>query len=109
MRRTKQLNLSFAIVLFVAIIAWWIPSSAQEGASANAQEINRLQLPIPDVQYKYPGKVPLDARDAKFPPIKELRPPKGAPNVVVILLDDIGFGAPSTFGGGINMPTLDIG
>ncbi len=107
MRRTKQLNLSFAIVLFIAIIAWWIPSRAQEGASASAQEINRLQLPIPDVQYKYPGKVPLDARDAKFPPIKELRPPKGAPNVVVILLDDIGFGAPSTFGGGINMPTLD--
>jgi len=107
MRRTKKLNLSFAIVLFAAILAWWIPSRAQEGASAGAQEINRLQLPIPDVQYKYPGKVPLDARDAKFPPIKELRPPKGAPNVVVILLDDIGFGAPSTFGGGINMPTLD--
>ena len=64
-------------------------------------------MPIPDTQYKYPGKVPLDARDAKFPPIKELRPPQGAPNVVVILLDDIGFGAPSTFGGGVNMPTID--
>ena len=74
---------------------------------ASAQEIDRTQLPIPDKQYKYPGKVPLDARDAKFPPIKILRPPEGAPNVVVILLDDIGFGAPSTFGGGINMPTLD--
>src|SRR5580692_216504 len=73
----------------------------------SAQEIDRTQLPIPDTQYKYPGKVPLDARDAKFPPIKLLRPPEGAPNVVVILLDDIGFGAPSTFGGGINMPTMD--
>jgi hypothetical protein len=62
---------------------------------------------IPDTQYKYPGKVPLDARGAKFPPIKLLAPPEGAPNVVVILLDDIGFGAPSTFGGGINMPTMD--
>ena len=61
---------------------------------ASAQEIDRTQLPIPDTQYKYPGKVPLDARDAKFPPIEPLRPPKGAPNVVVILLDDIGFGAP---------------
>ena len=77
------------------------------GLSLCAQEPDRSSLPIPDTQYKYPGKVPLDARDAKFPPIKELRPPKGAPNVVVILLDDIGFGAPSTFGGGINMPTLD--
>jgi arylsulfatase A-like enzyme len=74
---------------------------------ARAQQIDRTQLPIPDTQYKYPGKVPLDARDAKFPPIKLLRPPEGAPNVVVILLDDIGFGAPSTFGGGVNMPVLD--
>jgi arylsulfatase A-like enzyme len=39
--------------------------------------------------------------------IKPLQPPAGAPNVVVILLDDIGFGAPSTFGGGVNMPVLD--
>ena len=76
-------------------------------APASAQQIDRTHLPIPDMQYKYPGKVPLDARDAKFPPINELRPPQGAPNVVVILLDDIGFGAPSTFGGGVNMPTLD--
>ena len=74
---------------------------------AYAQQIDRTQLPIPDSHYKYPGKIPLDARDAKFPPIKPLRPPEGAPNVVVILLDDVGFGAPSTFGGGINMPTLD--
>ena len=82
-------------------------SIAARALPACAQQIDRTQLPIPDTQYKYPGKVPLDARDAKFPPIEPLRPPKGEPNVVVILLDDIGFGAPSTFGGGINMPTLD--
>src|SRR5260370_15816648 len=75
--------------------------------AAYAQQIDRTQLPIPDTQYKYPGQVPLDARDAKFPPIKLLRPPAGAPNVVVILLDYIGFGAPRTFGGCVNMPTLD--
>jgi arylsulfatase A-like enzyme len=74
---------------------------------AGAQQVDRTRLPIPDTQYKYPGQVPLDARDAKFPPIRPLRPPEGAPNVVVILLDDIGFGAPSTFGGGVNMPVLD--
>ncbi len=76
-------------------------------ASAQDAPLDRTVLPIPDTQYKYPGKVPLDARDAKFPRIKELRPPEGAPNIVVILLDDIGFGAPSTFGGGVNMPTMD--
>src|SRR5580704_3777622 len=88
--------LGVAVCLLIGTI---VPSSAQQ--------IDRTSLPIPDTQYKYPGKVPLDARDATFPPIKELRPPAGAPNVVVILLDDIGFGAPSTFGGGVNMPTLD--
>src|SRR5258708_8579889 len=83
------------------------PGITASVGAAYAQQIDRTQLPIPDTQYKYPGKVPLDARDAKFPPIKLLRPPEGAPNVVVILLDDIGFGAPSTFGGGVNMPRLD--
>jgi hypothetical protein len=39
-------------------------------APVYAQQIDRTQLPIPDAQYKYPGKVPLDAREAKFPPIK---------------------------------------
>src|SRR5580698_11020751 len=34
----------------------------------HAHEPDRTRLPIPDVQYQYPGKVPLDARDAKFPP-----------------------------------------
>ena len=42
-----------------------------------------------------------DAKDpeAKFPPIEPLRPPTGAPNVLVILIDDVGFGASSAFGG----------
>jgi hypothetical protein len=93
--------------LFLALGAVLFLGSAMTTAPAYAQQIDRTQLPIPDTQYKYPGKVPLDARDAKFPPLKLLRPPDGAPNVVVILLDDVGFGAPSTFGGGINMPTLD--
>ena len=89
------------VAVCLGFAAWLAPLSFY------AQQPDRTSLPIPDTQYQYPGKVPLDARDAKFPPIKELRPPAGAPNVVVILLDDIGFGAPSTFGGGINMPTLD--
>lgn len=99
--RTGKLLMVLGVVLCLGFAAWLAPLSLY------AQEPNRTSLPIPDTQYKYPGKVPLDARDATFPPIKELRPPAGAPNVVVILLDDIGFGAPSTFGGGVNMATLD--
>jgi hypothetical protein len=46
------------------------------------------------------GLVTYDARDpdTKFPPVEPLRPPEGAPNVLVILLDDVGFGAPSARG-----------
>lgn len=57
-------------------------------------------LPIPD--WPRTGLITYDAKDpdTKFPPISQLRPPKGAPNVLIILLDDVGFGASSAFGGG---------
>ncbi len=45
--------------------------------------------------------------DTKFPPIEPLRPPEGAPNVLVILLDDVGFGAASAFGGPCSTPTAE--
>ena len=45
--------------------------------------------------------------DEEFPRIKDVRPPKGAPNVLVILLDDVGFGATSAFGGPCNTPNVD--
>jgi len=68
---------------------------------------SRSVLPIPHVQFQ--GDVPMDAKDpkAKFPPIEPLRPPAGAPNVLVVLLDDVGFGASSAFGGPCNTPTAE--
>jgi arylsulfatase A-like enzyme len=64
-------------------------------------------LPIPD-QPSF-GPVTYDAKDpdTKFPPIEPLRPPQGAPNVLVILLDDVGFGASSAFGGPCDTPTAE--
>ncbi|MEK6238189.1 MAG: arylsulfatase, partial [Planctomycetales bacterium] len=49
----------------------------------------------------------LDARNVKPPPRFEVTAPKSAPNVVIVLIDDIGFGGPSSFGGPIQTPTLD--
>jgi arylsulfatase len=51
----------------------------------------------------------MDAKDpeAKFPPIEPLTPPEGAPNVLVVLLDDVGFGASSAFGGPCATPTAE--
>ena len=71
-----------------------------------AQEaLDRTVLPI--VEPVPPSYTELDARDAKAPPRFEVKAPKGAPNVVIVLIDDIGFGGPSTFGGPIQTPTLD--
>jgi arylsulfatase A-like enzyme len=70
-------------------------------------QISRDVLPIPDRPHE--GELPLDAKDpdATFPPIEPLRPPDGAPNVLVILLDDVGFGASSAFGGPCATPTAE--
>ncbi|MGD9890511.1 MAG: arylsulfatase [Dehalococcoidia bacterium] len=68
---------------------------------------DRSVLPIPDRPYA--GLVTYDAKDpdTAFPPIEPLRPPAGAPNVLVVLLDDVGFGASSAFGGPIKTPTAE--
>ena len=70
-------------------------------------EIHRSVLPIPDRDHV--GLTTFDAKDPDtvFPPIEELRPPEGAPNVLVVLLDDVGFGATRAFGGPVNAPTAD--
>jgi arylsulfatase A-like enzyme len=72
-----------------------------------ADDKERSILPIPDVDR--PGPTILDAKDpeATFPPIKPLRPPAGAPNVLIVLLDDVGFGASSAFGGPCATPTAE--
>ena len=68
---------------------------------------DRTILPIPDRTYD--GPVYEDAKDprARYAPIEPLRPPAGAPNVLVILLDDVGFGASSAFGGPCRTPAAE--
>ncbi len=70
-------------------------------------ELQRDVLPIPDPQV--PPVDVIDAKDpaAAFPPIEPLRPPEGAPNVLVILLDDAGFGSSSAFGGPCETPNFE--
>ncbi|HZV79599.1 MAG TPA: arylsulfatase [Candidatus Binatus sp.] len=73
----------------------------------SARELQREVLPIPDPQYV--GVTTYDAKDpdTKYPPIEQVRPPQGAPNVLIVLVDDAGFAASSPFGGVINTPTAD--
>jgi len=67
----------------------------------------RQILPIPDQPST--GLITYDAKDpdTTFPPIEPLRPPAGAPNVLIVLIDDCGFGASSAFGGPIATPTAE--
>ncbi|MEF9995591.1 MAG: arylsulfatase, partial [Burkholderiaceae bacterium] len=75
-------------------------------AGASAQPaLDRTVLPIPEP--KRPVYTELDARNAKPPARADIKAPKGAPNVVIILIDDIGFGATSTFGGPIKTAAFD--
>ncbi len=72
-----------------------------------SSDVNRSHLPIPDRPRT--GLITYDAKDpeTKYPPIEQLRPPKGAPNVLVILIDDAGFGASSAFGGPCQTPNAE--
>jgi arylsulfatase A-like enzyme len=74
---------------------------------AQDREIGREVLPVPDRPYE--GLITYDAKDpdTSFPPIEPLRPPEGAPNVLVVLIDDVGFGASSAFGGPCNTPNAE--
>ena len=66
---------------------------------------DRTILPIPEPQY--PHSTTLDARNAVPPPQFEVKAPDGAPNVLIVLIDDMGFGQSSAFGGPIHMPTVE--
>jgi arylsulfatase len=76
--------------------------AAAPGASAG---LDRTVLPIADPSY--PASTQLEASKATPPARFEVKAPADAPNVVVVLLDDFGFGQSSTFGGAIEMPNLD--
>lgn len=82
-------------------------SKSEADIHHNKRPIERSVLPIPDQLYK--GPLMYDAKDpnSKFDPIQQLRAPEGAPNVMVILIDDVGFGASSAFGGPCHTPTAE--
>ena len=95
-----QKMIELAAATLFALIAG-ISHAAQPAAG----KLDRTVLPVPEPKHK--PITELDARKAKAPPRFEVKAPKGAPNVVIVLIDDMGFAHPSAFGGAIAMPTLD--
>ncbi len=88
-----------AILTAFSLLLGAVTAQAREG-------LDRTVLPI---QFpKQPALKELYAKDVKnIPPRQEVKAPQGAPNVVVILIDDLGFGATETFGGPLKTPTLE--
>src|SRR4051795_4863004 len=91
-----QFRILIKLTLLLTVFATPVPAQ---------KELDRTVLPI--VGPKLPPVTTLDARDAKAPPRFEVKAPQGAPNVVIVLIDDIGFGSSSAFGGPIQMPALE--
>jgi Sulfatase len=75
-----------------------IPAAAQD-------RLDRTVLPIQEP--KPPLYTELDARNATPPARFQVKAPDGAPNVLIVLIDDMGFGQSSAFGGPVHMPTIE--
>jgi arylsulfatase A-like enzyme len=90
------------IALVLAIAS--LPLALAQESKTSGDRLDRSVLPIPPSPFK--GEIKRTAKDSTpdFP--KEVEAPEGAPNVLLILTDDVGFGASSTFGGPIQTPTL---
>ena len=103
--KMKFILINLAIIILLSSCQQSETSEAKIKSANSGDEIDRTVLPIKEpLRQTYKE---LDARNAKAPARFDIKAPKGAPNVVVVLIDDIGFGASAAFGGPINMPTLD--
>jgi arylsulfatase A-like enzyme len=83
-------------------------TKAPPGSPAATQSPKSKYLPFPKYpDVKFGGNIGVNADDSKPYWTPKVVPPKGAPNVLLIMTDDVGFAAPSTFGGVIPTPTMD--
>lgn len=80
------------------------PKTGTMPPTAEPYKMDRTILPVKEPDY--PHSTILDARNAKAPPRFDVKAPAGAPNVLVVLIDDMGFGMSEAFGGPIHMPTV---
>ncbi|MGB5192258.1 MAG: arylsulfatase [Polyangiales bacterium] len=81
------------------------PAVEQDAPESGDESFDRTELPIPAPEP--PAYTELDVRNATPPPRFEVNAPEGAPNVLIVLVDDLGFAGTSTFGGPFRTPTFD--
>src|SRR2546428_10190341 len=103
--RWTSITCAFSLTLILASLTA-APVAAQGAAPAQVVvPSDRTVLPIPEPQY--PHSTMLDVRNTTPPPRFEVKAPANAPNVLIVLIDDMGFGQSSAFGGPIQMPTVE--
>src|SRR6202142_3904770 len=101
-----SMTIALGLPLMVVLLTTTAPVTAQTGAPASVVlPTDRTVLPLPEPQY--PHSTVFDARHATPPARFQVKAPANAPNVLIVLLDDMGFGQSSAFGGPIHMPTVD--
>src|SRR3712207_4461439 len=104
--RTNSANLSPRLLLAFLATAAAAPAAAQGSSPARVVlPTDRTVLPIPEPHY--PHSTAFDARNATPPLRFEVKAPANAPNVLIVLIDDMGFGQSSAYGGPIHMPTVE--
>ena len=97
--RTK---FTFALSLALLVVS---SLATNVGTAQEKAQVDRTVLPVNGPWY--PPIETLDARDAKAPPVFQIKAPEGAPNVVIVLLDDLGFGGTSATGSILKTPSFD--
>ena len=93
-----SLQMHYKLIAIAAALAAAVTNAA-------AYDVDRTHLPLKEPDP--PKFKELDVRNVSAPPLFKVEAPEGAPNVVIVLIDDVGFGATTSFGGPINTPTLD--
>jgi arylsulfatase len=110
MKHEKRSSAKAILVILITIAFSALPAMAQQvtgtpGSPSATTTISGKQLPTPDP--KFGGVIKDSALQSKPWWAPRIVPPKGAPNVLLIITDDAGFGVPSTFGGVIPTPAMD--
>jgi arylsulfatase len=98
-------NWNFRFFIASTLLLGALSSPVNANPINSESSLDRSTLPIPEP--KIPHCTVLDARNATPPPRFEVKAPAKAPNVVIVLIDDMGYGHSSAFGGPVQMPTLE--
>ncbi len=105
MRYLRFQLLTLLVALMTSVADGGFPQQPSPANDSSGRELDRTILPVSEP--RQPVYSELDVRSTQPPRRFDVKAPAGSPNVVIILIDDLGFGATTTFGGPIPTPTFD--